>query len=575
MERNLFSASRTADLLNGRVVLFFGYDELNALAKKVPGAYYNGVMRCWHLPLCADARDIVVRYGFSVSPRLAAVLSGDLPVLAGKVVDAEGDRLAVKFPYDADLVSLVKRLGGTFDPRGKKWHLRPSTKVSEKLREAGFAFTQEAESLLGSLRERVEGSSATEADLEVPGLRAKLYGYQKAGVKFALERKRVLIADEPGLGKTLQALAFLQARKDLRPALIVCPASLKLNWRREAEKFLEECPENRVQVLEGERTCEVSAPILVINYDVLHAWVPVLKGRVKAVVLDESHYIKNRTAKRTKAALEVAGRAEAVICLTGTPILNRPVDLYTQLKLLAPGEFPDFIKYGIRYCGGHRKTIVARGGVEKVVWDFSGASNLDELNERLRSTVMIRRLKEDVLEELPPKRTVVVPVELSDPAEYRKAEESFRAWLLEKVREGELSREQVRSALRAEALAKVSYLKLVAAKLKMPAVEEWVDNFLESGKKLVLFAHHRRVAEYLGRKYRGSVVLTGESGAAERQAAVERFQNSPECRLFVGTIGAAGVGLTLPGEGGSGKAARRRSAGRSGEGGPSGGAFLR
>ena len=123
------------------------------------------------------------------------------------------------------------------------------------------------------------------------GFKAKLYPYQTEGVKVALERNRILLADEMGLGKTIQALAYLQARKEIRPAVIVCPASLKINWLRECEKFLDDCPENQAVVLSGKTPASVQGNIFIINYDILSDWLPVLKP--KAVIGDEAHYIKN------------------------------------------------------------------------------------------------------------------------------------------------------------------------------------------------------------------------------------------------------------------------------------------
>ena len=459
---------RTADLANNQVVLRFSFDrKIISEIKKVPGARWDPVAKVWRLPLTAKAEEVIGRYDFAVTGRLAPALPG---------------------------------------------------------REAVPPLTEE-------IRPAV--------DLKIPGLKAELLNYQKAGVKFALEKKRVLIADEPGLGKTLQTLAFLQARKDLRPSLIVCPASLKLNWRAEIGKFLENCPENRAEILEGERPYAVDAPIVIVNYDILHAWAPTLKS--KAFVLDESHLIKNRAARRTKAAQEAAKGAEAVLCLTGTPVLNRPMDLFTQLNLLAPEEFPDYFRFGLRYCNGCRKKV----GVDRYVWDFTGASRLEELNRRLRETVMIRRLKKDVLRELPPKRLATVPVELASPKEYLIAEQNFLRWLSEWIKRGKYEKGRLNKAARAEALVKVGYLQYCAARLKIKSVLEWVAGFLESGEKLILFAHHQAVIDYLAKQFKNCVVLRGGQDARAKREAETKFQSDPRCQLLIGSLGAAGVGLNL------------------------------
>jgi SNF2 family DNA or RNA helicase len=466
--------------------------------------------------------------------------------LERRVLDFAGGRFLLCFPYSPELVEELKQsVPGARWNRAKRWWEAPAgSPAAEFALGRGFVPT---ESALRALAPRPVPEPPWGRELEVPGLRAELLPYQREGVAFALERGRALIADQPGLGKTLQALAFLQARKDLRPAVVVCPASLKLSWLREAERFLEPCPENEAAVLSGlSADLLPAAGIYVVNYDVLHAWVPLLKGAgVRAAVFDESHYLKSRSSRRTRAALALAKGLPAVLCLTGTPVLNRPADLWAQLHLLDPASYRSFWEYGMRYCAGRRKEVAVRGGGRRLVWDFSGASNLRELHERLVSTVMVRRLKEDVLDQLPPKRYALVPLELSDPEEYRRAEGEFLRWLWEQVRSGRVDRRRLLSALRAEAAVKVNWLRRVAARLKLPAALAWIRDFLESGQKLVVFVHHREVGDALLREFPGAASVRGGDPPRARQEAVDRFQNDGACRLFVGSIAAAGTGLTL------------------------------
>lgn len=447
-------------------------------------------------------------------------------------VALHGPAVVAFFPPEPDLLRLVRSIPGAKYLRAiQGWRVPPS--AVERLEAAGFRVEPEV------LRMR----ESPPPDLSGLGrLKVPLYPYQVEGVRFALAKRRVLIADEPGLGKGAQALGFLQVRKDLRPAAIVCPASLKLNWLRECSRFLEDCPENLAVVLSGRSAGEPPrAGIYVVNYDVLADWLPYL--RPKAVVGDEAHYVKNPKSVRTKAFRKLCRSAEAVLLLTGTPLMNRPIELFPLLNLLAPEEFPSYVEFGLRYCAGHRKEIVARGGERRLVWDFSGRSNLKELHGRLKSTVMIRRRKAEVLPELPPKRYAVVPLELSDPEAYLKAEREFVAWLAEKVREGVFEAGRLRAALRAEALVKVEYLRLLAALGKLGAALEWIRDFLASGEKLVVFAHHREVVARVARAFPGAAVVSG--GTRERLREVDRFQTDPACRLFVGSVLAAGTGLTL------------------------------
>lgn len=249
------------------------------------------------------------------------------------------------------------------------------------------------------------------------------------------------------------------------------------------------------------------------------------------MIFDESHYLKNAKAKRTKAALKLSKLAKHVLCLTGTPVLNRPVELYSQIKIINPNLFPNFFQYAKRYCNVHETDFG---------WDFTGASNLTELQEILRTNCMIRRLKKDVLSELPPKRRAVISVELSNENEYRQAEEDFLEYLRD------IDPEAADRAALAEALVKVTALRKLAGIGKIEAVRDWISDFLESGEKLVVFCHHREVLSTLAEEFSECCVsAAGSDPPQKRTETVNRFQNDPYCRLFIGSILAAGVGLTL------------------------------
>jgi SWI/SNF-related matrix-associated actin-dependent regulator 1 of chromatin subfamily A len=210
-----------------------------------------------------------------------------------------------------------------------------------------------------------------------------------------------------GLGKTIQSLAYRARQPTRRPAIIITPASLKLNWQREAARWLT-TPE-RIAVLSGttpDPAALAEATLVIVNYDVLAAWRATLQAiAAPVVILDEAHYAKNRKAARSQAAAALTLDAPHLILLTGTPILNRPAELWPLLNLVAPADWPDFPVFAFRYCDPQQVGI----GRKKSAWDFSGASNLDELNERIKPYV-IRRTKAQVLAELPPKRRAVIPL---------------------------------------------------------------------------------------------------------------------------------------------------------------------
>lgn len=324
---------------------------------------------------------------------------------------------------------------------------------------------------------------------------------------------------------TVQALATLEGAAAF-PALVVCPASLKLNWAREAKTWL---PHRSVEILAG-RAAEnplfygFEAEICIVNYDLLAAREEELAHRnFKAVVFDEAHALKTRKAQRTRAAKAIAQDRPYRIMLSGTPLLNRPAELITQLEVLGRlddmGGWHDFNK---RYLGA------------------AGTTPLQELNRRLRAVCYVRRLKLEVLTELPPKQRTAVPFDLTNRREYEYASQDLIRWLRE--REGAAAAEV---AERAEVLVRISKLRLMAAQGKLKGVGEWVSNFLESGSKIVLFAHHREIQAELIRQHPGCAQILGDDSMYTRQANVDRFQQDPNCRLIVCSLKAGGLGVTL------------------------------
>lgn len=330
-------------------------------------------------------------------------------------------------------------------------------------------------------------------------------------------------------GKTVQALAWLRLHPENRPAIIVCPASLKLNWEREAKKWLTE--NEKIHVVNG-KGWKNNQTIYIINYDILKKHYEHLTSiDAKVIILDESHYVKNSKAQRTKLATEISRKIPNRILLTGTPVLNRPVELWQQLNILDPNTWNNFFSYGVRYCNGQR-TMWG--------WDFSGASNIEELNEKLK-TIMVRRTKAQVLKELPDKRYSSVVVPISNRQEYTQAESQFLSYI-RKIK----GDEAVMKAKRAEMLTKIEALKQLSARGKMKAIFDWIDNFIESGEKLVIFANHTEIINNLYEKYKDiAVKLTGADSQEARQKAVDDFQNKSEIKIFIGNIKASGVGITL------------------------------
>lgn len=465
--------------------------------------------------------------------------TGPRPPKVDKLVLVSPQGFCLQSNYDANLVAAIKDFFRyrRWNPEQRVWEVgSDAIKVLEFAATWGFDLSDKAFERINMMEEqrqaRIGASKAASADFQVPGLGGTLRPFQAAGVKYAVGAKRVMIADEMGLGKTIQALATVKAL-DAFPVLVVCPASLKLNWAREARKWL---PTKAVSIING-KTPNYKADVVILNYDILGKHTEALRAvGFKALVADESHYAKNYKAKRTKALKELAKGVPVKLLLTGTPVLNRPVELVSQLEVLGRlNDLGGFWPFMERYCGGKAEM-------------YQGANNLTELNEKLRACCYIRREKADVLTELPPKQRSVVPIELSNRKEYEVAQRNVIAWLKQTVADAqgpEAGAEAAKRASMAAQLVEIEVLKQLAVKGKLDGVVEWVKDFLESGSKLVLWAHHRETIDALAAAFPGAATLRGDDAIEARQKAVDRFQTDAACNLFIGSMKAGGIGITL------------------------------
>lgn len=343
---------------------------------------------------------------------------------------------------------------------------------------------------------------------------------------------RCLLASDPGTGKTFTSLLWLERNINTAlPCVVVCPASVKWAWQNEAATHIGMAS----QVLSGKKTGEFFLDrnkLIIINYDILSSWLPRLKElKPQTLILDESHYLITRNSQRTRAVKALATGTRNILALSGTPLTNRPAELWPTLNILRPDLFPAFFPYAQTYCAP-KKTPWG--------WDFRGAARLPELHDKLTNNLMIRRKEEDVLS-LPPKTRIVLPVDIDRKKEYQKAESDFLLWLAQK------KPSRVNSAAQAEALVKVGYLKRLAAQLKMSQTLRWIDDFIQTSTgKIVLFAVHKDIVTSLEKKYKGiAVSITGETPAGKRQTNINLFQEDKKIRVFIGNIRAAGTGITL------------------------------
>jgi len=493
--------------------------------------------------------------------------SQNLPPFKKATIKKNEVEILFSFPKGDDrfmtTLNRVKSLSGRrFHADNKSWSTSLSIENVMKLVEWDFELSED----LKEWYVRQTSSSATDRAaknmLNIEGLKMQLYPFQKAGVSFVQDRGgRAIIADEMGLGKTAQVIAWLHANPNIRPAVIVVPASIKYNWMREIQKWIGNGPS--ISVLSGRNGYKdlKDSEIVIVNYDILglkYKKCPdcdgnkqscktckekggffviredLMKLSPKAIILDECHYIKNDKAQRTKAVRILASGVPHVIALSGTPIVNRPVEFFNTIRLVQPALFKSRWAYLKRYCNP-----VFNG----YGWDFRGSSNTKELHDILVKTVMVRRLKKDVLKDLPAKTISVVPVEIENKKEYRRAESDLISWIAEQ--EG---LEKANKASRAKVLVSFEKLKQLAVKGKITQAINWIEDFLESGEKLIVFATHREVINQLMDHFKsktGIVKLDGSTSSQDRQKAVDKFQTDANTRLFVGNIRAAGVGITL------------------------------
>lgn len=383
----------------------------------------------------------------------------------------------------------------------------------------------------------------------------EFYEFQKAGIEFCLERKGAYVADEMGLGKTCQAIGVINCDESIQHVLIVTKASLKINWARELKMWL--VRPLTVAVIDG--SAWIHRNITILNYDLLVRHSDTIRLRKwDMIVLDESHYIKNRKSQRTRQVIghtpskkrQAAGEkvitpltARRKICLSGTPIENRPEELWTSLHFLDPVRWPSFWPFAARYCDMRQTPF----GLST-----SGATNLRELRDKLLNKLVIRRRKSEVLPDLPPKTRVVVELDFNGVSNLAREEQQELGALIEGY---EVTGDEERDFARAVAqlkekdklggFAKISSLRYKSAMRKVPALIDAIKDDLEECAKALVFFHHEDVGRALSSAFENYVIITGKTDPKKRQPLCDKFQNDPSCRLFFGSTRACSEGLNL------------------------------
>lgn len=457
--------------------------------------------------------------------------------------------------YDERLIP--KEAGFRWNPNQKVWWTDNPEKALI-LKE--YADTKTIDSINNCFVQRekaIEASKKSDSNLIIPVPNGLEYlPFQKAGIEYCNDRKNSLIADEMGLGKTIQAIGFINLNSSLEKILVICPASLKLNWKREMEKWLV-----------GSFSIEIAnnifpkAQIIITNYDIIGKHSKIIKETDwDLLICDESHYLKNPKAKRTQEILGYGEippiTAKRKIFLTGTPILNRPIELHPLLRSLNVEFAKSWKHYVLRYCDGEQT---------KYGWDVSGASNTEELGKKLRESIMVRREKFQVLTELPDKIHQLIPVPANGASkiiarenkmwlEYQEENKALKEQISRMKKEGKSDSEEYKievDKLRSssmKAFAEIAKLRHETAIAKIPVVLDCLLNSIEASKYMVVFAHHTDVIDGIVSSLKENKIVTekidGSTSLEKRQQIVDDFQ-AGKIQIVVGSIKACGVGLTL------------------------------
>lgn len=381
-------------------------------------------------------------------------------------------------------------------------------------------------------------------------LRVEPYPYQRESIAYGLDKKRLIIGDEPGLGKTLQSIGIVDTA-NAYPCLVICPSSLKINWQREFEKFTDKSAlvlDNSVRTTWPYLLKMGMHHVAVVNYESLRKYFvwdirggksfrlkdvvfcPQIK-MFKSIIIDESHRVKDPSAQQTIFTKGLSVGKEWIILLSGTPVVNRPEDLVSQLSIM--GRLQDFggaTQFKADYCTDPKDK------------EAEPAVPLSVLSRKLYDTCMIRREKAKVLPQLPDKTRIDLYVDISNWDEYSLAAADLAAYLQQYT---ECTDYEIRRKMRMEALVRFMTLRQLATLGKVAQAIDFIRTFLANGKKLIVFCSLHEVVDALVKAFPGAVTVTGRDSAVSKQAAVDSFQNNPDTRLIICSIKAAGVGLTL------------------------------
>ena len=461
-----------------------------------------------------------------------------------------GSDFVVMFDYSPAIISDIKLIPGRwFDSASKNWVIPGQSKrwLDTLAQRYNFNYQgAETPSIFKNFSYVIP--DMPELKVSIP-LKMDLFPYQADGVQYLIDNKRAIVGDAPGLGKSAQAIAALIALNAF-PALIICPSTLKENWRREVEKWtsktamiLNDSIKNTWPYFFEAKL----ADIFIVNYESLAKYfvteinqpigpdgkkAPLRLNHIKfsnkinlfkAVVADESHRCKEIKTRQAKLVKGICSGKDYIFLLTGPPVVNKPKDLISQLGILDR----------LKDLGGYQN-------FQK--WFCEADDRWRELNVLLRRSCFYRREKSDVLKDLPAKMRQAVMCNITTRREYNDALTDLADYL---KRYKQATDDQIRRSMRGEIMVRIGALKNISARGKITDVVEYVSDVVDAGEKIILFTHLREVQQQLKSFFPAAVTIFGDDDMAIRQRNVDAFQNDPRVQVIICSIKAAGVGLTL------------------------------
>ena len=436
--------------------------------------------------------------------------------------------------------------GRYYDPKTSAW-IVPATNESKRQLEQFTYYVKHFENV--NWGKQPEERKDIPAVPELPELnqdhclKINPYNYQTKGIARGLELKRFINGDDMGLGKTMQAIATINIANAF-PCLVICPNVVKINWQREWTKFTDKNATVMSESIQDTWPFFWHAgmhQIFITNYESLKKYFVrkinkaekwTLKDVVfrdniklfKSVIIDESHKVKSTAVQQSKFCKGIADGKEYIILLTGTPVVNKPKDLVSQLGIMnRMNDLGGWKYFTGRYCAGPNE-----------------ASNLKELNYHLWNKCFFRREKHEVLKELPEMTRQILQVDIDNRNEYNVAENDLIIYM-KKYKEAD--DEKIQRSLRGEVMVRISFLRDITARGKLKNVIDFIDDFLESGKKIVIFCNLHDIVDRLVQTYPKAVCITGRQNGVEKQASIDAFAHNPSTNIAICSIKAAGAGV--------------------------------